>query len=37
MNTRTVMTTVPVRRCLLRRPCPHAVVACTPSVAHAGR
>jgi hypothetical protein len=37
MNTRTVMTTVPVRRRLLRRPCPHAVVARTPPVAHAGR
>ncbi len=37
MNTRTVVTTVPVRGRLLRRPCPHAAVACTPLVAHAGR
>ncbi|KAG0751986.1 hypothetical protein G6F24_013878 [Rhizopus arrhizus] len=37
MNTRTVATTVPVRRRLLRRPCPHAAVARTPLVAPAGR
>ena len=37
MNTRTVVTTVPVRRLLLRRPYPHAVVAHTAPVAHAGR
>lgn len=37
MNTRTVATTVPVRRRLLRRPYPHAAVARTPRVAHAGR
>jgi hypothetical protein len=37
MNARTVATTVPVRRRLLRRPCPHAVVACSALVAHAGR
>ncbi len=37
MNTRTVSNTVPVRRRLLRRPCPCAVVACPPLVVHAGR
>ncbi|VUM13544.1 hypothetical protein PGKDCPLP_03123 [Stenotrophomonas maltophilia] len=37
MNTRTVATTVPVRRRLLRRPRPHAAVFCTALVAHAGR
>ncbi len=37
MNTRTVATTVPVRRRLLRRPCPHAAVFYTALVAHAGR
>jgi len=37
MNTRTVATTVPVRRRLLRRPCPHAAVGNTLLVAHAGR
>lgn len=37
MNTRTVAITVPVRRRLLRRPCPHAAVARIPLVAHAGR
>lgn len=36
MNTRTVATTVPVRRRLLR-PCPHAAVFGTALVAHAGR
>ncbi len=37
MNARTVFTTVPVRRRLLRRPCPYAVVGNTLLVAHAGR
>ncbi|MGF6417856.1 hypothetical protein ABH900_001327 [Stenotrophomonas sp. AN71] len=37
MNARTVATTVPVRRGLLRRPCPHAAVLRDPQVAHAGR
>ena len=37
MNTRTVATTVPVRRRLLRCPCPHTAVDRTPLVAHAGR
>lgn len=37
MNTRTVATTVPVRRRLLHRPCPHAAVFGTALVAHAGR
>lgn len=37
MNARTVFTTVPVRRRLLRRPCPHAVGGNTLLVAHAGR
>ncbi len=37
MKTRTVATTVPVRRRLLRRPRPHAAVACPALVAHAGR
>ncbi len=36
MNARTVCNTVPVRRRLLRRSCPHAVVGNTPLVAHAG-
>lgn len=36
MNTRTVSNTVPVRRRLLRRPCPQAVVR-SHRVAHAGR
>ena len=37
MNARTVCNTVPVRRRLLRRPCPHAVVGNTLLVAYAGR
>lgn len=37
MNTRTVSNTVPVRRRLLRRPSPRAVVACLSLVVHAGR
>lgn len=37
MNARTVCNTVPVRRRLLRRPCPHAVVGNTLLVAHACR
>ncbi len=37
MNTRTVATTVPVRRRLLRRPCPHAALDRSALVAHAGR
>lgn len=37
MNTRTVATTVPVRRRLLRRSFPHAALARSPWVAHAGR
>lgn len=37
MNTRTVASTVPVRRRLLRRPCPHAAITRTALVAHAGR
>jgi len=37
MNTRTVSTTVPVRRRLLRRPCPQAMVGRIPPVVHAGR
>lgn len=37
MNARTVFTTVPVRRRLLRRTCPHALVGNTLLVAHAGR
>jgi len=37
MNTRTVATTVPARRRLLRRPSPHPAHAGNPLVAHAGR
>lgn len=37
MNARTVFTTVPVRRRLLRRPFPQALVDNTLLVAHAGR
>jgi len=36
MNARTVCNTVPVRRRLLRRPCPLAVVGTALLVAHAG-
>ncbi len=37
MNTRTVATTVPARRRLLRRPCPHPAQSGNPLVAHARR